>query len=212
MIEVHAFATPNSVKVPIALEEMGVEYLLKPVNVRRGEQKEASFLALNPNAKVPVLIDSEGPSDEPFVLTESAAILVYLAEKTGRLLPATGVARGRVFEQLFFHASALSPAFGNAGFFRRFATEPQPLAEARFVGEGNRLLDLLDMLLTERRFMAGEAFSIADIAHFGWLWRREFPGLTLDSRPHLARWFEAIAARPAVQRALTRVEALAAQA
>lgn len=202
MIEVHAFATPNSVKVSIALEELGLAYDLKAVNVRKGEQKEAAFVALNPNGKVPVLVD------DGLVVTESAAILVYLAEKTGKLLPSDAAARVRVFEQLFFHASALSPAFGNAGFFKRSSPEPQPIAEARFTSEAERILRLLDTKLADQAFMAGDAFTIADIAHFGWLWRRQFPGLTLDERPNLSRWYEEVAARPAVQRAIARVEAL----
>lgn len=204
MIEVHAFATPNSVKVVIALEELGLAYDLKPVNVRAGEQKAQAFLALNANGKVPVLVD------DGFVLTESAAILVHLAEKYGSLLPADGPDRARVFEQLFFHASALSPAFGNAGFFRRSSPEPQPIAEARFVTEAERILGLLDARLADQPFVAGHEFTIADIAHFGWLWRRQFPGLTLEERPNLSRWYEAIVARPAVQRAIARLEALAA--
>lgn len=202
MVEVYAFATPNSVKVPIALEELGLPYKLKAVNVRKGEQKEEAFVALNPNGKVPVLVD------DGFVLTESAAILVHLAEKTGKLLPSDGESRARVFEQLFFHASALSPAFGNAGFFKRSSPEPQPIAEARFATEAERILGLIDRRLADRAFMAGEAFTIADIAHFGWLWRRQFPGLTLDGRSHLSRWYETVAERPAVQRAISRVEAL----
>jgi GST-like protein len=202
MIELYAFATPNSVKVAIALEELGLPYELKPVNIRTGEQKHAEFLFLNPNGKVPVLVDGD------FVLTESAAILVHLAEKTGRLLPAKGDVRARVFEQLFFHASGLSPAFGNAGFFKRYATEPQPIAEARFTTEAERLLALLDDKLAHQTFVAGEAFTIADIAHFGWLWRRQFPGMTLDDRPNLSRWYDAVANRAGVQRAIARLEAL----
>jgi GST-like protein len=202
MIEVHAFATPNSIKVLIALEEMGLPYELKPVNVRKGEQKSDAFLAVNPNGKVPVLVDDD------LVLTESAAILVHLAEKTGQLLPQDGVARARVFEQLFFHASGLSPAFGNAGFFKRSSPEPQPIAEARFTTEAERILGLLDTKLASQTFVAGEEFTIADIAHFGWMWRIAFPDLTLDGRPHLSRWYEAIAARPAVQRTIARGEAL----
>ncbi|CAH0343001.1 glutathione S-transferase family protein [Rhizobium sp. CECT 9324] len=202
MIEVHAFATPNSVKVLIALEEMGVPYELKPVNVRKGEQKTEAFLALNPNGKVPVLVD------EGFVLTESAAILVYLAEKTGRLLPKSGNSRARVFEQLFFHASGLSPAFGNAGFFKRSSPQPQPIAEARFTTEAERILGLLDAKLATQFFIAGEEFTIADIVHFGWMWRLQFPGLSLDGRPNLSRWFETVAARPTVQQAVARVEAI----
>jgi GST-like protein len=202
MIEVHAFASPNSVKVLIALEEMGLPYALKPVNVRKGEQKTEVFLTLNPNSKVPVLVD------EGFVLTESAAILVYLAEKTGKLLPRDGIGRASVFEQLFFHASALSPAFGNAGFFKRSSAEPQPIAEARFTTEAERILGLLDAKLGGQAFVTGEEFTIADIAHFGWMWRLQFPGLTLDGRPHISRWYETVAARPAVQQAIARVEAI----
>jgi GST-like protein len=202
MLDVYAFATPNSVKVPIALEEMGLEYSLHPVNVRKGEQKAAAFVGLNPNAKVPVLVDGD------LVLTESAAILVYLAEKTGQLLPASGEGRARVFEQLFFHASALSPAFGQSGFFQRFAAEPQPIAIERFLSEAKRTVAMLDALLARHPFVAGEALSIADIAHFGWLWRREFAGVALDDTPHVARWYADIEARPAVQRALARINAL----
>lgn len=202
MIAVYAFATPNSVKVVIALEELGLPYELKAVNLRKDEQKADGFLSLNPNGKVPVLVD------DGFVLAESAAILVHLAEKTGRLLPTSGEARARVFEQLFFHASALSPAFGNTGFFKRSSPEPQPIAEARFAAECGRILVLLDDRLAGQPFIAGDAFTIADIAHFGWMWRRQFPGLTLDGRPNLSRWYEAVAERPAVLRAVARVEAL----
>lgn len=202
MIEVHVFATPNSVKVLIALEELGLPYDLRAVNVRKGDQKDAAFIALNPNGKVPVMVDNG------FVLTESAAILVHLAEKTGQLLPNDSLGRAQVFEQLFFHASALSPAFGNAGFFKRSSPEPQPIAEARFTSEAERVLGLLEAKLAGQTFVASDAFTIADIAHFGWLWRRQFPGLTLEGRPNLSRWYDAVAERPAVQRAIARLEAL----
>lgn len=202
MLDVYAFATPNSVKVPIALEELGLEYSLHPVNVRKGEQKAPAFIKLNPNAKVPVLVDRD------LVLTESAAILVYLAEKTGQLLPADGEGRARVFEQLFFHASALSPAFGQSGFFQRSAAEPQPIAIERFSSEARRTVAMLDALLAMRHFVAGETFTVADIAHFGWLWRREFAGVSLDDMPNVARWYSDIEARPAVQRAIARINAL----
>lgn len=210
MLDVYAFATPNSVKVPIALEELELPYTLHGVNVRKGEQKTPEFLGLNPNGKVPVLVDTD-ESGDPFVLTESAAILIYLAEKTGRLLPAAGAARARVFEQLFFHASGLSPAFGQSGFFQRFAAEPQPLAIERFSTEANRTLRLLDGILARNDYVAGEEFTIADIAHFGWLWRRGFPNVTFDDTPNVARWYEAIESRPAVQRGIARVEALVPQ-
>lgn len=202
MIDLYAFATPNSIKPVIALEELGLDYTLHGVNVRKGEQQAADFRALNPNGKVPVLVDGD------LVLSESAAILVHLAEANGRLLPAVGEGRARVFEQLFFHASALSPALGNAGFFLRSAAEPQPIAQQRFSTEVNRLLGLLDTRLASAPYVAGEALTIADIAHWGWLWRAEFAGVDMAATPHLARWFDTIAARPAVQRAVARVNTL----
>ena len=208
MLDVYAFATPNSIKVPIALEELGLDYTLHAVNVRQGEQKTPDFMTLNPNAKVPVLVDADADAGT-LVLTESAAILVYLAEKTGRLLPPSGPDRARVFEQLFFHASGLGPAFGQAGFFQRQAAEKQPLAIERFALEAERTLGVLDGLLATRTFVAGAGFTIADIAHFGWLWRREFAGIDLEAAPNVARWYAAIEQRPAVQRAIERVTALA---
>lgn len=207
MFDLYAFATPNSVKVTIALEELELPYTLHGVNVRKGEQTTPEFLALNLNGKVPVLVETE----QAFSLTESAAILVFLAEKTGRLLPAHGEARARVFEQLFFHASGLSPAFGQSGFFQRFAATPEPIALERFSTEANRTLHVLDTVLEKNRYVAGDEFSIADIAHFGWLWRRGFPNITLDGTPHVARWYADIESRPAVQRSIARIEALALQ-
>ncbi|MDX2235325.1 MAG: glutathione S-transferase N-terminal domain-containing protein [Hyphomonadaceae bacterium] len=208
MIDVYAFATPNSVKVPIALEELGLAYALHSVNIRTGDHKAPAFLALNANAKVPVIVDRDAPG-EPLVVTESAAILVYLAEKAGKLLPTSGAARARVFEQLFFHASGLGPAFGNAGFFTRFAPEPMPVAIDRFRAEGVRILGLLDAQLAKTPFVAGDAMTIADIAHFGWLWRRAFAGFDFDAAPHLARWYADLEARPAFQRAIEKTNALA---
>lgn len=212
MIEVYAYATPNSIKVAIALEELGLDYTLRSVNVKQGEQKRESFLALNPNAKVPVLVEAGTVPGRRFVLSESAAILVYLAEREGRLLAAAGSERTRVFEQLFFHASAVSPSFGNAGFFTKLAAAPQPLAQQRFCAEAERVSALLDGWLAERTFVAGEAYSIADIAHFGWFWRRAFAGVALDAYPHLSRWYASVEQRPAVQRAIARIDTLVASA
>ena len=208
MIDVYAFATPNSVKVPIALEELGLDYTLHAVNIRAGAQKAAAFLALNPYAKVPVLVDHDGPGG-PLVLSESAAILVHLAEKTGRLLPCSGPGRARVFEQLFFHASALGVAFGNAGYFRKLAPEQLKLAIARFGTEAERLIGLLDAMLASRRFVAGDELSIADIAHFGWLWRRDFAGVSIEGATNLQRYIAELEARAAFQRAMARTLALA---
>lgn len=208
MIDLYAFATPSSVKVPIALEEMGLDYRLHSVDIRSGGQKDPAFLTLNPNGKVPVMVDHDADGGS-LLLSESAAILIYLAEKTGKLLPASGVPRARVFEQLFFHGTAMGPAFGDAGFFQRFAPQPIPLAIDRFLGEANRVIGVLDGLLASRRFVAGDEISIADVANFGWLWKREFAGINFDATPNLARWFAELDARPAFQRAITKTEALA---
>jgi len=209
MIDVYAFSTPNSVKVPIALEEMGLDYRMHSINIRAGEQKNEDFLAKNANAKVPVIVDPDAEGG-PLTLSESAAILVYLAEKTGTLLPASGAARARVFEQLFFHASGLGPAFGNAGYFRKLAPEPVPAAIARFGNEADRVVKLLDGILATQRYTAGDSLTIADIAHFGWLWRREFVGVSIDQAPNLARYIAELEARPAFLRAIERTMALAA--
>jgi GSH-dependent disulfide-bond oxidoreductase len=208
MITVYAFSTPNSVRVPIALEELELDYELEAVNVRKGEQKLPGFLARNPNAKVPVIVDSDGPDGGPFTLTESGAILIYLAEKTGRLIPSGGAGRARVFEQMLFHLTAIGPALGQVGFFKKQASEHIPFAIARFQTEAERTLAVLDGVLSRSDFVAGGAFSIADIAHFGWLWRREFAGVDFTGSPNIARWYESIAARPAVLRAIHRVTAL----
>jgi GST-like protein len=206
--QVYAFSTPNSVKVPIALEELQLPYELNPINVRKGEQKSPDFVSLNANAKVPVLVDPSGKPGSRLVLTESAAILVYLAEKTGELLPASGEARARVFEQLFFHASGLSPAFGQSGYFQKQAPELIPLAITRFSTEAGRVARVLDQVLARFEFSAGDTFTIADIAHFGWLWRREFAGIALTELPNLQRWYDQVLARPAVRAAIDRVSAL----
>jgi GST-like protein len=209
MLEVLAFATPNSVKVPIALEEMGLDYRLVPVNLRQGEQKTEAFRAMNPIAKVPVLIDrSSEPGDGDVVLSESAAILVYLAEKTGRLLPREGAHRGKVFEQLFFHASGLSPAFLQA-FLVTMQSPPQPEAQVRALSEVDRVLGVLNHGLEHHPYVAGDAYSIADIAHFGWVWRHRDVGASLDKFPFVAKWYADISARPAVVRAMAKTLALA---
>ena len=208
MYKVYAFATPNSVRVPIALEEMGLPYELNPINVRKGEQKEPDYLAINPNGKVPVLVDTEGSGGQPLTLSESGAILIYLAEKTGKLLPREGAERARVFEQMFFHLTGIGPALGQVGFFKRQASEQVPIAINRFQTESERVFTVLDGVLAKRIFVAGNAFSIADIVHFGWLWRREFAGIDFDNWPNIARWYEMIEARPSVPAGIAKVTAL----
>lgn len=203
MLTLHAFATPNSLKPVIALEELGLPYNLQPVDLRRGEQRGDVFRAMNPNGKVPVLVDDE------LVLGESAAILVHLAEKTGQLMPTEAIARAKIFEQLFFHASGVSPAFLQA-FLVAIQKEPDPIARDRASKEVDRVLGVLDQVLARDVHVAGDAYSIADIAHFGWLWRHQAIGATLDSVPNVARWFAQVFARAPVQSAIAKIAALAA--
>jgi glutathione S-transferase len=205
MLELYAFATPNSIKPVILLEELGASYAYHAVNVRQGEQKAPEFLAMNPNGKVPVLKDSEGLDGQPIVVTESAAILIYLAKKSGRFIPQDETAKIRMFEWLFFHASGLGPAFGQAGYFQKLAPETIPAAIDRFLGEAKRTLKVLDTRLAQAEYLAGADYSIADIANFGWLWRREFVGVDFAETPNVARWYAAIEARPAITRAVARV-------
>jgi glutathione S-transferase len=206
MIDLYAFATPNSVKVPIMLEEVGAEYRLIKVNIRAGEQKAPDFLALNPNGKVPVIVDPQGPGGQPVVVTESAAILIYLGEKFGKLIPADPVERIRMFEWMFFHASGLGPAFGNSGYFQKLAPEPAPLAIERFSTEAKRTLGVLNRRLGQAEYLAG-SYSLADIVNFGWIWRREFAGVDFAEAPHVARWFADLEQRDAVKNAMARLTA-----
>ena len=205
MIELYAFATPNSIKVPIALEELDAPYTYHPVNIRQGEQKLPAFLALNPNGKVPVIVDPVGPDGGSITITESAAILIYLAKKFGRLIPETETGKVRMFEWLFFHAAGLGPAFGQSGYFQKLAPEKLPAAIERFHGEAKRTLKVLDGRLAETEYLAGDDYSIADIANFGWIWRREFAGVDFDDTPHVARWYTMIESRPATARALAKL-------
>ena len=206
MIELYAFATPNSLKVPILLEELGAEYRLTKVNIRAGEQKTPEFLALNPNGKVPVIVDADGPGGAPITISESAAILIYLAEKFGKLIPTHPIRRVRMFEWMFFHASGLGPAFGNAGYFQKLAPEPVPLAIERFSHEARRTLAVLDHRLGQAEYLA-EEFSIADILNFGWIWRSEFAGVDVSGAPNVKRWYASLEARESVQRAIRKLTA-----
>lgn len=207
MIDLYAFASPNSIKVLIMLEELNLEYQLHSVNIRQGQQKLPDFLQLNPNAKVPVIVDHDN-TDAPLVLTESAAILLYLAEKTGLLLPSEPLIRARLFEHLFLHASGLSPAFGQSGYFLRLAPNPIEHAIQRFSHEANRLAGLLNQGLAGKQFMLGSALSIADIAHFGWFWRCEFAGLSIKDFPNLELWYNRLSQRPAFIRALEKINSI----
>jgi GSH-dependent disulfide-bond oxidoreductase len=207
MIDLYAFATPNSIKVPILLEELGAEYHFHPINIRAGEQKTPVHLSRNPNGKVPVIVDRDGPAGQPITVVESAAILLYLAEKFGRFIPADPVARIRCFEWLMFQAAGLGPMFGQSGYFLKLAPEPVPAAIERFHTEAKRNMRVLDGRLAEVEWLAGDEYSIADIATYGWIWRRAFAEVDFSEAANVERWFDAMSRRPAVSRVLTSVGA-----
>jgi len=191
------------------LEELGAEYIYHEVNVRAGEQKTPEHLARNPNGKVPVIIDQDGPAGRPITVSESAAILLYLAEKHCRFIPADPVARVRCYEWLMFQAAGLGPMFGQSGYFLKLAPEKVPAAIERFHTEAKRNMRVLDGRLAEAEWLAGDEYSVADIATYGWIWRRAFAEVDFSEAPNVERWFDAVTARPAIERAIVRLGASA---
>ncbi|MCO6440202.1 MAG: glutathione S-transferase N-terminal domain-containing protein [Nitrococcus mobilis] len=202
MIDVYSWSTPNGHKVHIALEELALDYRIHPVNIGKGDQFEAEFLRISPNNKIPAIVDRQGPGDEPFSLFESGAILIYLAEKTGRLLPRQPRGRYRTLEWLMFQMGNLGPMLGQAHHFRQYAPERIDYAINRYTNETTRLYRVLDQRLGEETFLAGPEYTIADIAVFPWIRPYERQGQDLSEHPNLKRWFDIIAQRPAVERGL----------
>ena len=201
MIDLYTWPTPNGHKVHIMLEEVGLEYNVIPIDINAGDQFKPEFLKISPNNKMPAMVDPDGPGGGDYALFESGAILMYLAEKTGRLLPTETRARYDVIKWLMFQMGHIGPMLGQAHHFRAYAPEPIPYAVDRYTNEAHRLYNVLDGRLAEAEYLAG-AYSIADIATFPWIRSYERQGQDLDDFPHVKRWFEAIAARPAVERGL----------
>jgi len=200
MIDLYTWPTPNGHKVHIALEELGLSYAVHPINIGQGDQFTEEFLRISPNNKIPALIDTEGPGGEPISVFESGAILMYLAEKTGELMPSGPRGRIETLEWLMFQMGGLGPMLGQAHHFRQYAPETIDYAVNRYTNEAARLYGVLDRRLADREWLAGEMYSIADIACFPWIRPFENQGQVLEDFPHLKRWFDAIAARPAVER------------
>ena len=199
MIDLYYWPTPNGHKVTIFLEEAGLEYRIVPVNIRKGEQFAPEFLKISPNNRMPAIVDTDGPGGKPFSLFESGAILLYLAEKTGKLMPSETRARYRVIEWLMFQMANVGPMLGQAGHFRNAAPEKIPYAIERYTNESRRLFNVLDRRLAEVPFVAGD-YSIADIATYPWIVAAlKAQPEQLDTRPILKRWIDALASRPAVQ-------------
>jgi GST-like protein len=200
MIEVYSWATPNGHKVHVMLEECGLEYRAIPVNIGAGDQFAPEFLAISPNNKIPAIVDPDGPDGQPISLFESGAILLYLAAKTGRFLPTDLRARYRVLEWLMFQMGSVGPMLGQTHHFRLYAPEKLPYAIARYSNEAKRIYGVLDKRLDGREWVASDDYSIADIAIFPWLRSWQNQGIDWADFPHLKRWFDRVAARPAVQR------------
>jgi GST-like protein len=196
MIELFTAPTPNGWKASIALEEMGLEYTVRPINLLAGEQREPWYLALNPNGRIPTIVD-HGNGDFP--VFESGAILIYLAERTGRLMPRDDKGRSLVIQWLMFQMGGIGPMMGQANVFYRYAPEKIPFAIERYQRECRRLFEVLDRRLAEHEYLAGD-YSIADIANWSWVSTYPWSGVEVDGLAHLQRWLAAIAARPAVVR------------
>jgi GST-like protein len=201
MIDLYTWTTPNGRKVSIMLEELALPYRVHPINIGKGEQFSTEYVAINPNSKIPSIVDPDGPGGAPITMMESGAILVYLAGKTGKLLPATVRERYVALQWLMFQMGGVGPIFGQVHHFLRAAKEPVPYAIERYTKETQRLYGVLNARLRDHECLADE-YSIADIATYPWVARYEWHKTNLADFPHVKRWFDAISARPAVQRGM----------
>jgi GST-like protein len=206
-IQLYSLATPNGQKIGVALEELALPYEAHRINIMEGDQFDPGFVAINPNSKIPALIDPKGPAGEPIVLMESGAILMYLAEKTGRLLPSDAAGRWQATQWLFFQMASIGPMFGQFGHFYKFAKgKTDDYGEQRYTKEAKRLLEVLNKRLEGRDYLVGDDLSIADIATFPWMLALDYyqakDALEYDSFANVVSWVERCVARPAVKRGL----------
>jgi GST-like protein len=197
MIDLYTAATPNGWKISIALEELGLAYNVHALSFSTQEQKAEWYLKINPNGRIPAIVD-RGNGD--FAIFESGAILIYLAERTGRLIPKDSKGRSQVIQWLMFQMAGIGPMMGQANVFLRYAPEKIPYAIDRYQREVRRLFEVLEHQLAEHEFVAGDEYSIADIAHWSWISGHEWSGVNLDGLPHLTNWVKSIGERPAVKR------------
>jgi glutathione S-transferase len=204
MIELYTASTPNGQKISIALEELGLPYIVRAVDLGKGEQKEPGFLAINPNGRIPAIVDRDAGD---FPIFESGAILIWLADKAGKLLPTEAKARSEVLQWLFFQMAGVGPMMGQASVFYRYAPKTIDYAIERYQKESRRLLAVLDARLEGREYLCG-AYSIADIANFTWASGYAWPGVDVSGLDNLLAWIERIKARPAVQRGMAIPEKL----
>ena len=200
MIDLYTWPTPNGHKVHIMLEETGLPYKVIPIDIGAGDQFDPDFLKISPNNKMPALVDPEGPDGQPISLFESGAILIYLAEKTGQFLSKEPRQRYTTIQWLMWQMGGLGPMLGQAHHFRQYAPEPIPYAVERYTNEANRLFGVAEKRLGETRHLAGDDYSIADMASYPWMRFPERQGVDLANYPNVTRWREEVIARPAVQR------------
>jgi GST-like protein len=201
-MELYTWPTPNGHKIHIALEELGLPYRAIPVDIAKGDQFRPDFLKISPNNKIPALVDPDGIGGKRMALMESGAILIYLADKTGKLWPTDARDRLVALQWLSFQMANVGPMLGQVHHFRHYAPEPMPYAIERYTNETRRIYGVLDRRLGEAPYLGGADYGMADIATFPWLVSWEKQGMVLGDYPHLQRWFDAIAGRPAVQRGL----------
>ena len=201
MIDLYTWSSPNGAKVRIMLEETGLDYELYPVNLGEGEQKKPEYLALNPNGKIPAIVDRDGPGGDEVTIFESGAILLYLAEKSGMFLPEEPNEKWQVISWLMFQMAGIGPSLAQAGYYLNRAPEPAPHAVERFVNEAERLYGVVDQRLEKAEFLAGD-YSIADIASYPWMRNHERFSIDIADYPNVGRWLDTISARPAVERSL----------
>jgi GST-like protein len=208
MIDFYALTSPNVQKIYIMLEELGLPYKEHFVDVWAGQQYKPEFLKINPNAKVPAIVDHEGPGGKPYTVIESGAILLYLAEKTGKFLPTDTAKKYEVIQWLMIQLTGVGPMFGQWTHFKMFAPAGNDYGQARYTSELKRLYALLEERLGKSKFLGGDEYTIADIATFPWTRNHDAQGVKWDNNPNLARWFNTIAERPAVKAALAKVAAI----
>jgi GST-like protein len=201
MIDLYTWSTPNGRKVSIMLEELGLPYKVHAINIGKNDQFTPEFIAINPNSKIPAIVDPNGPDGKPMSMMESGAILIYLADKSGKLLAQSKRDRYVALQWLMFQMGGVGPMFGQVHHFLRAAKAPVPYAIDRYTNETKRLYGVLDARLKQETYLAGD-YSIADIATYPWVARHEWHKTRLEDFPNVKRWFDAISARPAVQKGM----------
>jgi GST-like protein len=203
VIDLYTWSTPNGRKVSIMLEELGLSYAVHPVDINANDKFDPAFLKIAPNNRIPAIVDQEGPDGKPLSLFESGAILIYLADKTGSaLLPKEPRARATAIQWLMWQMGGVGPMFGQAHHFLKFAKEDVPYGKKRYHDETKRLYGVMNRRLAEAAYLAGDYYSIADIATYPWVARHEFHQVDLAEFPNVKRWFEAIGKRPAVAKGM----------